>query len=172
LPGRYSFNLHNKIIKAYREKDEATFKTASDEFLQLILDIDELVGTREEFLLGKNLEDAKSWGTSPHEKKILEWNARRILTLWGETRLNGYARKEWSGLLFGYYYVGWKKYLDELNKELITGETFDEVKFHNRLTEWIENWSDGTELYPHEPKGKSVLVAQKLWDKYSKQLTG
>jgi hypothetical protein len=36
-------------------------------------ELDGLLGTREEFLLGKNLEDAKRWGTTPEERAILEY---------------------------------------------------------------------------------------------------
>jgi hypothetical protein len=64
--------------------------------------------------------------------------------------------------------VCWKKYLNEIHNELTTGEIFDEAKFRNELREWMENWTNGTELYPPEYKGESVLIAKKLWDKYSK----
>jgi len=166
----YATVLHHKICKAYEEKDVKAFKVASKDFLQLLLDIDELVGTREELLLGKNLEDAKRWGTSPEEKTILEWNARRVLTLWGTTEINDYARKEWSGLISGYYYARWKKFLDSQEDSMATGIPFNEEKFRIELRNWMENWSDGKRTYPDKPKKSSVDISWKLWNKYGSEI--
>ena len=163
-------DLHSIIRKAYNEKDIASLKATSGEFLQLLLDIDKLVGTREELLLGKTLEDAKRWGTTPEEKAILEWNARRVLTLWGTKSVNDYARKEWSGLISGYYYIRWERFFKELEKSLVTGVPFDQQRFKAELQEWMENWSDRKETYPDKPENLSIEVAQDLWEKYGQKL--
>jgi hypothetical protein len=163
----HAASLHHRVCDAYKKKDAQSFKTASGEFLQLMLDMDELLATREEFLLGADLERAKAWGTTPEEKAILEWNARRVLTLWGQTtRIDDYARKEWSGLIKGYYHARWKWCLDEIRKALEEGRPYDEGKFQRELREWMYKWSDAKETYPSEPRGDSIAVARKLWDKY------
>ena len=159
--------LHQKVIKAYNAKDYESFKNTSDDFLELMLDIDELLATRQEFLLGEWLENAKRWGTTPEEKAILEWNARRVLTLWGKsTRIDDYARKEWSGLISGYYYSRWQWYLDELAISLKADKPFDNAKFQSELRKWMVQWSVARETYPSKPKGDCIKVAKKLWDKY------
>lgn len=163
--------LHGKMVKAYAEKNVNAFVATSRNFLQLFMDIDELLGTREEFLLGKNLEEAKRWGATPEEKSVLEWNARRILTLWGSTtRLNDYARKEWSGLISGYYQIRWEKFIGEIQKELQTGKPYDKAVFNDKLITWTANWSDEKDIFPHEPQGESVAVAKKLWAKYGQEI--
>ena len=128
--------------------------------------MDELLATRAEFLLGSNLEDAKRWGKTDEEKAILEWNARRVITLWGTTRINDYARKEWSGMISGYYHARWKWCLDEISKAFKAGTPYDGAKFQRDLRAWMYKWSDAKETYPSEPKGDSVAVAKRLWDKY------
>ncbi|MBU2903604.1 alpha-N-acetylglucosaminidase [Arenibacter algicola] len=159
--------LHGEMASAYDEGNLKDFEATSQDFIQLALDLDELLGTREEFLLGKNLEDAKRWGVTPEEKSTLEWNARRMITLWGPTtRLNDYALKEWSGLISSYYKVRWKKFIDEIQKELQNGKSYNESEFKNNLIEWMDDWSDAKDIYPHEPKGESVAIAKKLWAKY------
>ena len=67
---------------AYQAKDAAAYRQASAEFLQLLRDLDELLATRDEFLLGSWLEDATRWGATDAQRATLQWNARRILTLW------------------------------------------------------------------------------------------
>ncbi|MBJ6367694.1 alpha-N-acetylglucosaminidase [Snuella sp. CAU 1569] len=162
----YALVFHKQMEQAYKEKDADAFDVSSKHLLQLFLDIDELVGTREELLLGKNLEDAKRWGQTPDEKAILEWNARQILTLWGTTEINGYARKEWSGLISGYYHKRWQKFIDHINKELLKGEPYDDKRFKKELMTFMEMWSDAHETYPDKPIGSSVDVAQRMWSKY------
>ncbi|MCK5794425.1 MAG: alpha-N-acetylglucosaminidase, partial [Anaerolineales bacterium] len=162
----YAADLQRKVVAAHHSKNVEVFRKASDDFLQLMLDMDELLVTREEFLLGRTLEDAKRWGKTPEEKAILEWNARRVLTLWGTTRINDYARKEWSGMISGYYHARWKWYLDEVGKALEAGKPFDSAKFNRDLRKWMVEWSDAKESYPTKPKGSSVAVAKQLWGKY------
>jgi len=159
--------LHRRVVEAYHAKDAQAFQKASNAYLQLMLELDELVATREEFLLGKTLEDAKRWGTTPQEKAILEWNARRVLTLWGTgPAIDDYARKEWSGLISGYYHARWKWYLDEISKALKAGEPFDEETFQRKLRQWMVQWSDAKETYTTEPTGDSLAIAKTLWEKY------
>ena len=162
----HSNTLQRKVAEAYRAKDSKAFRKASDDFLGLLMDIDELLATREEFLLGKNLKDAKRWGTTPQEKAIFEWNARRVVTLWGTGHLNDYARKEWSGMISGYYHARWKWYLDKMAKSLETNKPFDNQGFRRDLRKWMVEWSDAKESYPSEPTGESDVVAKKLWKKY------
>jgi alpha-N-acetylglucosaminidase len=163
--------LHRALIKASQEKNASAFKNASMQFLQLIDDLDELLATRDEFLLGRWLEDAKRWGTSEAERARFEWNARRVLTLWGQgPAIDDYARKEWSGMLNGYYRLRWQRYLSELETSLSDNESFDEENFQTKLRQWMGDWSDQRENHTILPQGDSIQVAQKLWIRYSRQL--
>ena len=75
--------LQRKVVEVHRSGDAKAFQDAADNFLQLMRDMDQLLATRSEFLLGRCLEDAKRWGTNDAERANFEWNARRVLTLWG-----------------------------------------------------------------------------------------
>ena len=48
-----------------------------------ISDADALFASDENYLLGKWIETAKAFGTSDDEKKLLEFNARTQVTMWG-----------------------------------------------------------------------------------------
>ena len=131
-------------------------------------DLDTLLATRKEFLFGDYLESAKGWGTSSEEEALFEWNARRVLTLWAENAeiLEDYARKQWSGLISGYYHARWKWYLSGAAATLKTGEPFDEDAFQRELHAWMIQWSDSKETYPSRPAGDCVAIAARLWAKY------
>ncbi len=75
--------LQRKVVKAHGAGDAKAMRAAADEFLQLFLDMDELLATRREFLLGRWIADARRWGETDAERARLEWNARRVLTCWG-----------------------------------------------------------------------------------------
>lgn len=159
--------LQIKVTEAYQAKNALALQGASNQFLDVIRDLDELVGTRPEFLLGRWLEDAKHWGTNAAEQKIYQWNARRVLTLWGQgPAIDDYARKEWSGMLSGYYLKRWEWFLRELSDSLKKQRPVDEAEFDRKLRAWMAAWSDGQETYPTEPRGSSVAVARRLWKKY------
>ena len=49
----------------------------------LLADMDKLLSANNRFLLGHWLADAKSWATDNAESKLLEYNARNQITLWG-----------------------------------------------------------------------------------------
>jgi alpha-N-acetylglucosaminidase len=162
--------LHAAMVKAAQDKNGPAFEGAAERFLRLIRDLDELLATRREFLLGRWLEDARRWGATDAERARCEWNARRVLTLWGATpALNDYARKEWSGMLCGYYLKRWERFAREFGTSLRSNKPFDAGEFQNRLTRWSAEWADQHEAYPAQPQGDSVRVAQKLWAKYQQQ---
>ena len=86
--------LYQRAMEAYRAKDSVLFQRASSDFLQLIRDLDELLASSDQFLLGTWLENAKRWGSTSAERARMEWNARRILTAWGNnTIIRDYAAR-------------------------------------------------------------------------------
>ena len=158
--------LHREMARACEAKDAQGLDQASRRFLELIHDLDQLLATRREFLLGGWLEDAKRWGTTDAERERFQWNAG-VLTLWGQgPAINDYARKHWSGMLDGYYGPRWQRYLDARLRSLRTQEPFHEEAFHKDLWQWMADWSDGQEQYPTEPRGDRATQSRSLWQKY------
>ena len=167
----FATKLHDDVVQAYEKGDVDQLEAASRRFLTLGQDLDELVATRPEFLLGRWLEDAKRWGTTEAERVRFEWNARRVLTLWGKVEEvddfpRDYARKEWSGMLSGFYLKRWQPFLQGLADSLRQGKPFDNDAFQLQLLEWERDWADQRETYPTQPRGDSLAVARKLWEKY------
>jgi alpha-N-acetylglucosaminidase len=163
----HAVELYAKAMAAYQVKDAAAYRQASNEFLQMISDLDELLATNDEFLLGKWLEDAKRWGATDTERAKLEWNARRILTLWGTgTKLRDYAWKEWSGMLTGFYAKRWEIFFQRTQAALDSGKPFDQGACHAELYRFENDWCNATEKYPAKPTGDSLAIARRLYKKY------
>ena len=157
------------VEEAYIRKDRAALDRAEARVTGLIADLDTLVGTRREFLLGPWLESAKAWGRTPPERHLYEWNARNIITLWG-TRctegqnddLNLYAYKQWQGMFSGYYLPRWKEFFAGLNKSIDEGTPFDRGAFASASCEWEKRWSAAHERYRTVPRGDAVEVTKML----------
>jgi alpha-N-acetylglucosaminidase len=160
--------LRQEAVGAYRSKDVNALQQSSQRFLHLLADVDDLLATREEFLLGRWLEDASRWGETDHARSKFEWNARRVLTLWGEgPAIDDYACKHWAGMIRGYYMRRWRRFFDELTASLNAGNSFDEKAFHLELRRWMNAWSSERAAFAVEPRGESVAVAARLWEKYA-----
>ena len=156
-----------ELVKAFQAKDVVRFEAASQRFLRLIDDLDELLATRQEFLLGPWLEDAKRWGADDAERSRCEWNARRVISFWGDkSGINDYACKQWSGMLRGYYAQRWKTALDAHLTALRQGRPVDLKQLGQELRAQAFGWSDTRESYPTRPQGDSVAVARRLWQQY------
>jgi len=169
--GNYSADLQREAIEAWRAKDRPAFQAASQRLLDLIRDLDELLATRPEYLLGRWLADAKRWGANPEERDRLQWNARRVITFWGQQPLiRDYSRRQWSGMLAGFYLKRWEKFFQALDSALATGAAFDERAFDQALQEWERRWAAQHESYPASPRGDALAVSRRLWDKYQRPL--
>ncbi|HXF09136.1 MAG TPA: alpha-N-acetylglucosaminidase, partial [Desulfuromonadaceae bacterium] len=162
-----SVPLQHDIAVAYQHTNAAALKAASERFLDLADDLDAMLGTRKEFLLGAWLEDAKHWATTEAERRQYERNARLLVTVWGPSTndaaiLFDYSNRQWSGLIRGFYRERWKKFLDYLASQPAGSGRFDDkgiytsfgrpgddvTPFYREMARWEQDWCNGTERYP------------------------
>ena len=175
--GQLGLPLVDSVQAAYNRKDRPALIAAERRVLGLLGDLDTLVGTRREFLLGRWLEDAKRWGSTDSERALYEWNARNIITLWGtkctegeNDDLNLYAHKQWQGMFSTYYLPRWREFFRRLNQSLDDGRPFDRAPFAAWSCGWEQTWSRGRKSYPTQPRGDALAVAQELVTKYRSRL--
>jgi alpha-N-acetylglucosaminidase len=168
----YALSVHAKLVLAYQEKDRAAYKKYSDEFLQIITDMDSLLGTRKDFLLGQWISHAKSFGNNPEEKALYERNARDLITLWGDANspLHEYSCRQWSGLLNDFYKIRWEKFFEMTTDSLNSGKEFDPVAFGKYISGWEWQWVNKQKDYPVEPAGNSVDQCVSLYLKYDNEI--
>ena len=104
------------LINAARGND-AEYTRLYQLYLQLMLDLDEMLSYDENFKLerwtslARNIADEVS-GTTENDRNWLEWNARTQVTVWsqGNTDLHDYSNRCWAGLIKDFHYKRWEKF--------------------------------------------------------------
>jgi len=165
----YATPLQQKMASAYNAHNKEQFKKFSAEFLQLMDDMDDLLSTRKDFLLGKWINEARANGVTDKEKNLYEFNARDIVTLWGdkESGLSEYSNRQWAGLIKGYYKQRWVMFFKQMNKALETGITFDAKSFDKQVKDWEWQWVNSHDnAYADVTKGDAISVSKQLFKKY------
>lgn len=120
LLSNHALYIYRNMAEAVKNKDKECFLKQKRCFLQLILDLDDLLSTREELRLSRWLLRAESLGNSRKMKEYYRKNVLTLITVWGpmdNPEIFDYAWREWSGLLKGYYYQRWKLFLDKVEAD-------------------------------------------------------
>ena len=158
--------VYNQTISDFKSFDKKSFAAHSQEFLNILLAQDRLLGTRSEFRVGRWIEQARNLGTTPEEKDLYEWNARVQITTWGnrvcanDGGLRDYAHKEWYGLLKDFYYKRWAAYWQTL-QNVLDGKPMVELDYYAME----EPWTLAHNPYASQPEGDCVSVAKEVFNK-------
>lgn len=158
--------VYNQTIADFKSFDKKNFATHSQEFLNILLAQDRLLGTRSEFRVGRWIEQARNLGTTPKEKDLYEWNARVQITTWGnrvcanDGGLRDYAHKEWNGLLKDFYYKRWAAYWQTL-QDVLDGKPMVELDYYAME----EPWTLAHNPYTSQPEGDCISVAKEVFNK-------
>ena len=155
----YSDTVKARLDDAVKRADKEEAARQTRTMLGILRDMDELAGTRHEFLLGPWIRDARAWAATPAEADYYEANARRIITAWGGG-LRDYARREWNGLLRDYYLPRWQNWAKKNSPEALDGTPV------GASGDFINAHAD----YATEPAGDPVEVAQRIFQKYRAEL--
>lgn len=160
---------HADMMRAYFARDAAGFKKASGAFLDAIRDLDRLVATRREFLLGAWIADARRWAKDAAEADYYEGDAREIVTSWQQSGrgLNDYASRQWNGLLGTFYLPRWEEFVRRLDADVSGGAAFDAKDYGVWVVKFTDAWKSRTsDKFPTTPQGDSVAVAKELFEKH------
>lgn len=168
----YADTLQQLFSVAFAQKDTIAFRKRSKEFLELIGDIDTLLATRKDFLLGVWLGDARKQGTTEREKNLYEKNARNLITLWGDknSELHEYSCRQWSGMLNGFYKPRWEAFFSFIANAQRENKEPDLAAFRKKIKEWEWQWVNSNEYYDEEPRGNEIERACFYYEKYRTRL--
>jgi hypothetical protein len=136
----------------------------------LITDLDELLATNPNFLLGSWTSSARSWAANSAEASQLQFNALNQITLWGpQGEINDYAAKQWSPLVADYYYERWVMFVDEIEFAVAAGSPFDAGAFDNTILTRDLAWNNANNdtVYATSTKGDQLTVSAKLSARYT-----
>lgn len=168
-----------KFADAYKAKDLPAVKRIAKEQLELLDDMDELLSHRKEFCFSRFICDAHALATDEQEKKYFDFNARTLVTQWGDIRdktfaLYDYAWREWSGLIKSYYRVRWSKFYERAvyclehkriffifnGNDYVSRRRYRSYKFGRELNRFEMDWlHDYTEYQP--PQTTDVIPSAK-----------
>ena len=158
-----SYALLPKIKAAYDAHDRATFTTLTNQWLRRMDLLNNLLSTNQYFLLGSWLANVPPWSSSPTEFTRLNYDARSILTTWGDRKaseagLHEYANRDYAGLTHDYYAPRWRLYFNSLSTSLDTHTPPAPI-------DWYavgDTWNRQQNSYPSTPTGNPYPAAQAI----------
>ncbi|MBB2144771.1 alpha-N-acetylglucosaminidase [Pedobacter sp. LMG 31464] len=164
----YADTLQIQFAIAYKNKNSNEFKQLSTRFINVIEDLDLLLASRKDFLLGKWINDARKLGNTLTEKDIYEQNARNQITLWGDKNspLHDYACKQWSGMLNDFYKPRWQQFINDVNESFETNKAFNQKVFDEKISTWEWEWVKQRKSFTDKAVNNEIEIATKLYKKY------
>ncbi|HWW96986.1 MAG TPA: alpha-N-acetylglucosaminidase [Edaphobacter sp.] len=148
------------IKQAYDSKDKVAFASLTKEWLRDMQLQNNLLETNQFFLLGRWLSFVPPWASSPAELDRLNYDARSILTTWGDRHaseygLHEYGNRDWAGLTSDYYLPRWQMFFDALSTSLATGEPPKSIDWYALG----DRWNHSQKTYDVNPQGDSYTAA-------------
>src|ERR1044072_9886924 len=135
----------------------ATYPLLRQDFLEMLDDLDQVLACRPEHRLSTSIAQARSWGKTPEEKRLLEPNARMQITAWdGKGVLTDYANKEWAGLTKDFIKGRWELYF----RSLEDAKSADFLKFE---VDWVNRTTPPQESKP----GDAYSPVEAMFAKYA-----
>ena len=138
----YAAKLLPLIKEARNSGNNTEYERLYNLFLQLMLDLDEMLSYDENFKLerwtslARNIANEAN-GTNINDRNWLEWNARTQVTVWSfsNSGLNDYSNRCWASLIKDFHYPRWE-YFFKNNGTVKDGNWFTSEKA------WTVNYTD------------------------------
>ncbi|KAL6432098.1 hypothetical protein ACFW04_006666 [Cataglyphis niger] len=161
-------DLYTVVLDSYKKKNITAFQSSASALLELFDDLESILASGSNFLLGTWLFEAKDLAIDEEERQSYEYNARNQITLWGPNgEIRDYANKQWSGVMADYFKPRWELFLNALEKSLVQRTKLNTTEINNRIFHEVEQpFTFSTKLYPVEPKGDTIDIAMKLISKW------
>jgi alpha-N-acetylglucosaminidase len=153
-----------RIKTAYEGKDGPQFASLTRRWLHLMDLQDQLLATNRSFLVGAWLGGVQPWASDLTESARLDYDARSILTTWGDRKasddgdLHDYGNKDWAGLTRDYYRARWQIYFKSLEAELHLGIPAVRIDWYALG----DAWNRATQRYADVPHGDAYAIATQI----------
>lgn len=120
--------ISKKIKKAYLKKNRKDFDEQTKRFLDIVMSVDKLLLTIQEFNFYNHINLADEYTNMPEINEKLTKAHKTLLTIWADIEtpdIFDYAWREWGGLIGEFYAVRWKMFFDFLSKEFDSKDRYD-----------------------------------------------
>ncbi|WP_309128797.1 alpha-N-acetylglucosaminidase TIM-barrel domain-containing protein [Microbacterium sp.] len=153
-----------QLQEAYGMRDRAAFTALSAKWLANIDLLDAIAGTQPQMLLGRWIADARAAAADSSEADRLEFDARSIVTTWGDRNagsagLNDYANREWQGLVGTYYKDRWMRFFDSIQTSFDTGRAPARIDWYAVGAEFTT--STDRSGFLTDPDGDIIALAER-----------
>ncbi|HET9824403.1 MAG TPA: alpha-N-acetylglucosaminidase C-terminal domain-containing protein, partial [Chitinophagaceae bacterium] len=167
--GNYFKNVRDEFTDAYEKKDVVVLREEGNKMISLMNDIDRILASNKNCLVGEWIEAARAMAATPAEKKYYEQDAKKLLTVWGQKGrlLVDYANRSWAGLTRTYYGERWKMFVEEVIDAVAHNRKFDEKQFSEKVKDFEEKWAEGSDKFAASAKGNSLPISRLLYKKYA-----
>ncbi|XP_070531316.1 alpha-N-acetylglucosaminidase isoform X2 [Cardiocondyla obscurior] len=151
--------IYMTVLDCYNKKNVTAFKFSANTLLELFDDLESILASGNNFLLGTWLAQAKDIADNDEERRLHEYNARNQITLWGPNgEIRDYANKQWSGVMADYFKPRWELFLKALEKSLVQRIKLNISEINDRIFREVEQpFTFSTKYYPTETKGIFTL---------------
>lgn len=183
LISNQAYFAYQEVSRAFLNRNLEAFKTLSTEFLEYFDDIDKVTSYRKEMSFQTWIENSQKFATNKGERKLYDYNASALLTIWGfdeDSMIFDYAWKEWSGLISQFYKKRWKLFLAMLENCLIYNYEYNELTlkqdfqreawrandFYNELADFECQWVRKEKVFPVNEQEDFDFVVKKMIEKY------
>lgn len=159
-----SRRLLPQIKKAFQAGDAQGLRTLEDRWLSLMDVQDKLLASDPDFMLGTWLAHVKGWASNPDEDAVLYYDARSILTTWGDRKasegadLHDYGNKDWSGLTRDYYRPRWQAFFATLDASLASHQPPEHIDWFARG----DAFNHAKQVYSATPSGDAYTLAKQV----------
>ncbi|KAJ5769528.1 hypothetical protein N7520_004087 [Penicillium odoratum] len=131
--------LYSNLISTWNSSSKDTLTQDGQKLIQLLIDLDSVLSTSENFRLSTWIDSARSWADNESQASFYEYNARNQITLWGPRgEITDYASKQWGGLISSYYIPRWKIFVEYL--QTATVSAYNDTILGDRLLDFELGW--------------------------------
>jgi alpha-N-acetylglucosaminidase len=160
--------LRKKVNDAYVGKDSVELAQQTKIFLGVMDDLDCLLATQSELLLGKWIHDARQFGNSSVSKAYYEKDARVLLTTWGNegNSIIDYAHRDLSGLISTYYKERWRIFFEKLQLNLKNNVPLNMESINKEMASFEWSWTNQQQPFISNPQGNPLELVREIHKKY------
>ncbi|CAK9800885.1 NAGLU [Anthophora quadrimaculata] len=160
--------LYTNLTDLFDKKNITAFQSQAARLLELFDDLEAILASNKDFLLGRWLDMARKLASSEAEMKLYEYNARNQITLWGpKGEIRDYANKQWSGVVADYFKPRWAIFLDGLATTLTERTKLNMTRLNERMFLEIEKpFTFSRKIYSTAETGDCIDIALKILSKW------
>lgn len=170
-----AFYQLQRVRSAFDSGDAAAYRKQVKLFLSLVSDMDALLATDRQFLLGTWQKKALDWGGTRQEKALMDKSAKMLITTWidqAPRALNDYSNRQWAGLVSDFYLPRWKNFF-ESQLDVLTGKkdrAAAHAAFMDKTVREELAFAGNGKVYPTRPAGDTLTVANRVMGAHREML--